>query len=295
MDEKNENEEVDMSKVVKKKQLEILSRLGSPAGINQNDMMALMSMMNGKEGSSMSDMMPMVMMSKMMQPKQDQMSPFFMMMLMDKMGKGGNSDIDQKIEKLENLIREKEEKKLYEEVLKEIRNIKDSQSQFGTKDIISIMTNKDQAVNEIKNIVNDKDRELMMTKFQSQISDLSKEIQRGSGGDLGKVKDTIGAIREIYGDLGLEKIGQKSKEETISNLIQNVTESLAPAINHYVTSMSAPQPQPVMPQYSQQRIAPQVSQAVPINQEAPRITKDEFGNVIYQDLIDINEKKPAKD
>jgi len=306
------NEEIDMSKAYKAKQMQVLESV-MKGNMNQNDLAALFTMMQKQEGSGFGDMMPMIMMQKMMQPKQD---PMMLMMLMNSM-KGGDSGVDKKIEHLEGIIKGKEDKKLYEEVMREIRNIKDTQNQVGIKDILSIVTKKDQAIDQIKQIANDKDRQVMMEQFKTLVSGL-KNTQ--SSGDIGKVKETIGAIKSIYNDLGLEKVGQKSKEEIIGGLVENVAKTVAPAINTYVQKMGT-QTQPT-PQFAQPvHLTPEQSQRLqeiraqregnstpsvnppptpgsPTENNPAEVEsfKDDDGNMVYPSLINVAEgrNRPAR-
>lgn len=308
-EENKEGKEMDINEVVKKQQMQILERLGS-GGLNQNDLMALWGMMGKQEQpNTFGEMMPMIMAMKMLNPSPKQ-DPMLTMMLLQSMKRDdGGGEVNKKIEKLEEMIKAKEDKKMYEDVMSEIKDLQKNREQVGFKDVLGVLSDKDKIINDIKLIANDKDRELLMTTFQNSIKGLQDEIKNMQGGDIGRVSQTIKEIKGIYTDLGLEKAGQKSKEEVITDLVRSVSDSLAPGINAYMQRMSeqpqqAPQLTPEQMKKLQEIKAQRAGQQPPENpgpqgtenpSEQPSESKpaesyrDEDGDRVYPDLIQISE------
>jgi len=308
--------EIDYDKKLREIQLSLLDKLGS-GGLNQNDMMAMVSMMQKQEPNTFNELMPMIAMMKMMNPapKQDQTAPMFMYFMMENMKKGSGSEVEKKIEKLEEMIKQKEDKKMYEEVMKEIRDMQKNKDGVGVKDILELALNKDKVIEDLKRITNDKDRELLIREFSGQMGTLQEEIKKISGGggtgSIKQVVDTIKAIKGAAIDLGIDKVGQKSKEEVIKDLIENTTKALAPAINRYVEHVATQQNAMTQAQYNkiQQIQAQRQAQAPPepanpgpeqgeSEAEAPENPaapyKDEFGSMIYPDLIQVSDSRAGR-
>ena len=261
-------------------------------------------MMNqGGEKTSMQDTMNMMLMMRMMNPqpqKQDQTTPLMMWLMMDGMKKpNGDSDIDKKIEALQKAIEKKEEDSKFKEVLTEIKEMQKNKEAIGIKDILNIVANKDNTIEAIRGIANEKDRELLMTQFSGQVGALQEEIKKvGTGGDINKVVETIKALKQLSNDIGLDKVGQKSKEEVLTGLVSHVADALAPAINQYAARMNAPQPQSMtqeqavrLAQIQAQRQQAQPAQVQSQEPEKPEVQRDEFGNVIFPDMIDIADSR----
>ncbi len=189
-------------------------------------------------------MMPMIMAMKMMNPpqKQDQATPLFMMMMMDSMKKSsGGGDLDKKIGQLEEKIKAKEDKKMYEEVMREIKEIQKSKDAVGIKDILALAQGKDKTIEEIKNMAAGKDREMLMKEFANLQATV--KASGGSGiGELSKLSETLKAVKNVAVDLGIDKTGNKSKEEILKDLVESTASAFAPAVNDYVKMMTA-QPQ----------------------------------------------------
>jgi hypothetical protein len=294
---------IDPSQKLKEVQISMLDKLAG-GGMNQNDVLALMSMMNqGGEKTSMQDTMNMMLMMRMMNPqpqKQDQTTPLMMWLMMDGMKKpNGDSDIDKKIEALQKAIEKKEEDSKFKEVLTEIKEMQKNKEAIGIKDILNIVANKDNTIEAIRGIANEKDRELLMTQFSGQVGALQEEIKKvGTGGDINKVVETIKALKQLSNDIGLDKVGQKSKEEVLTGLVSHVADALAPAINQYAARMNAPQPQSMtqeqavrLAQIQAQRQQAQPAQVQSQEPEKPEVQRDEFGNVIFPDMIDIADSR----
>jgi len=294
---------IDPSQKLKEVQISMLDKLAG-GGMNQNDVLALMSMMNqGGEKTSMQDTMNMMLMMRMMNPqqKQDNTTPLIMWMMSDGMKKpNGDSDIDKKIEALQKAIEKKEEDSKFKEVLTEIKEMQKNKEAIGLKDILTIVANKDNTIEAIRGIANEKDRELLLSQFSGQVGALQEEIKKlGTGGDINKVVETIKALKQLSTDIGLDKVGQKSKEEVLTGLVSHVADALAPAINQYAARMNAPQPQGMTQEQAQRlaQIQAQRQQTQPDQAQtedipaAPVQQKDEFGNIVFPDLIDIADSR----
>jgi hypothetical protein len=302
--------EINLDKKMKEMQLSILDKIGT-GGINQNELIAIMNMMQKQEPNTFGEMMPLIMAMKMMNPpaKQDQGNSMFTWYMLDSMKKGnGGGELEKKIERLESMIREKEDKKMYEEVLKQIKEIQNNKEQVGIKDIITIMSEKDKVIEQIKGIANEKDKELLINQVQNTVGALQEEIRKlGSGGDINKVGETIKAIKSIYTDLGMEKIGQKSKEEILKDIIEAGVRPLAPAIEKYVDMVARQQQmspyqsarlQQIQAQRTAQAPNAQPASAAPATEPGENISpetpqqpqaKGPSGEIVFPELVNISD------
>ncbi|MHA1852554.1 MAG: hypothetical protein ACTSUF_03495 [Candidatus Heimdallarchaeaceae archaeon] len=244
--EKKETKDIDYNQKLKQIQLQILDKLGS-GGLNQNDLMAIMGLMQRQETNTFGEIMPMIVAMKMLNPtKQDQTTPMFLWMMLDGMRKtGGNSNLEKRIDELQRAIEKKEEDSKFKEVMQEIKEMQKSREHVGIKDIVTILQDAKTREAELKEIAQSKDKELLVKEFQGQIGNLAEEIRKlqSGSGDISRVSETVKAIKDLYSDLGLEKTGQKSKEEVLKDLVETTAKAFAPAVNNYVEMLSQRQQQ----------------------------------------------------
>jgi len=311
MEEENMAGKTSMEQSIEKKQkqiqMDLLNRLASGGGMNQNDLMAYMSMLQKQEPNAFQDMMPLILAMKMMNPtpKSDNSSPMMFWMMMDSMRKGGDGDIERKLDKLEAALKSNEDKKHYEAVMNEIRNLKTNKSDIGMKDLLTLMMSKDDIIAKARSEADIKGNELMVTHLKGSFDALQNELKKvGTGGDIGKMGQMIKQIKEISETLGIGKVAPKPKEEVLKEIIQAGIAPLTPVIENYFKKMGQQDAQRMSPdqlarlqQIQAQRsnqnpgtqlVQPQPIPATPVNQPD---TNQSMGLVskdaVFPDLIDI--------
>jgi len=307
-----------VSDKLKKVQMEWLEKLGS-GSMNQNELVAMMQLMQKEEPENMKDTMQMVYLMQMMNPKPDPMSQIFPMILMDNMKGDGDSDLKREIEALKTEILKKDEDRKYQQVLEEVRKMQNQKDNIGLKDIVTIMTSKDEMIERARSATDAKDKELLVTQLQSSFGALKDEIKNlGGGGDIGKVGKTITQIREIADVLNINKPVEKSSHELMKDLVDTTVKTFGPSVSKYVETMSqSPQTgshqfaklQEIQSQRQNDGTLPATSApAIPatpapvVSDEKPSqvAQTDQFGSVVTPDLIDISSgpdkaiRKPIK-
>lgn len=313
-------EEVSVGRTLKNMQMNLLKKMES-GSMNQNDLMAFMQMLQKEEPESMKEIMQMSAMMQMLHPQQDPMSQVMPLILMDGMKGDGDSKLEKKIEDLERQIRESREDKQYNEVIREIRDMKTAMSSskdgLGTKEFLGMILSKDDKVAEMYRAMGDKDRQA----FQDNLKMVMEFSKRQAGqGDIGSLGEQLKQLKEISGSLGIG--GQeKSNTEIIRDMVGGVADSLTKsegfnvALSGIGNKMTAEAQEKLM-RVQSGRPAPR-TMAVPARPvgnpnpgyPAPAETvdvepavrpldapqTDQFGSVIVPDLIDISSGPPKAD
>jgi hypothetical protein len=300
-DEKPIDRPADVAPDFKSIQLEMLKKMVG-GNLNQNDVVALMSLTEQNKPSGMQDMLPMMLMKRMMDSPQNQDSttPIVLWMMMDSMRKpDGDSELNRKIDALEAKLEKREEDSKFQSVMEEIKDLKKNKENFSAKDILEIAGNKDKIIEEIKNIANKQERELLMKDFEVQMGSLVDEVKKLQGGNasIKGIADQVKSIKEIYSDLGLEKVGQKSKEEVLTNLVENTAKAFAPAVNRYVEVMGLQRQQATAEQTARLReIQAQRTPSNPgLNPESqPAEPETVDGHYVFPELVDISDSKKRR-
>lgn len=275
-DESNDN--VDYSAKLKDMKLQMLEKIGN-GGMNQNDILALMTVMKKTDsGGGFKDMMPLLLFSKMSgnnQQKPDQMMYLlFLEMMKGNNNNGGNKELNDKIDRLEAIVKQKEEEKKYDQVMNEIRTLRENNNSFGMKEILTLLTTRDQTIAE-------KDREVMNAKFEALINSVKGKTES----EPSKFLDTFKAFKEISSELGMNQVAKKSNEEIISELVSNVATTFSPAINTYMETMKQPQYQPSMNPSQLARVEEiQNRREMPLQVPEKKFKEDD----VYPELINIS-------
>lgn len=278
---------------MKNLQLNMLERIGN-GGLNNNDLMAFMQMLQkgDRDSSGINDIMPMIVMSKMMNPS-PKADPMMMQMMMEMMKNNGNSELKKEIEFLKAQIQKQEEDKKYNLIMERINELSRNKDTIGTKELLQIMASKDAAINQ-------KDKELLQTQMNNNISLLQAEIRnKSSESDIGKVSETIKAIKNISSELGIGTPVEKSKEDILSGLVGTIADKFAPAINTYMQSQVQNTNSYEMPNQMPSQLTPeQESRIQEIHNKRntrvegePEYIDTSGGEVVYDDLVNISDGK----
>jgi len=321
-EEEKKEDGLDYGGKLKQLQMDMLDKIGS-GGLNQNDLMAVMQMMQKEEPNNFKETMQMAQMMQMMKPQQDPMSQMMPLIMMENMRGDGDSTLNKKIDNIEKQIRENKEEKQYNEVVRELRELKANMNkgdQFGSKEFLTMLLSKDDKMSEMWRTMSEKDREAS----QRQIETIMKFKDSGTG-SIGKIGEQIKEIRALTETMGFGAAKEKSNPEIIKDLVGGVAQSLSQskgfndALSGLATNLAAGTSPQVQAQKIQQiqanrqpsnpgaPIPATPAPVVPVSDnptpsekppEAPQT--DGFGNLVTPGLIDISSgpdkaiRKPIK-
>lgn len=304
--EEPKEEKITEDDLLKRKTMEILNRIGSGGGMNTNELAALKELMK-KNKFDMGGMMKMMMMSKMFKDDgSSKMSPMEMMMMMQMMGGSKDSDWQKKFEELESRMRE--EKKMNElksEIGKLVETIKSKGGGDGLslKDYMAMITEREKSNDKWRTETEKLRHEMLQNQIGGAIASVTEEVKKlkEGGGDLEKMSKTVDLIKKLSEQIGIgQKPPGKTGTELAKELVENVTKSLAPAINRGVEVMaerSSASSAQAAALRQLQTARPQVVQR-PVQQvEAPSGDQpytDSQGNMVYPSVIDISDRSSAR-
>ena len=242
--EETETKEMPMDNLMKQKLADMVMNLGKGRGMNTQEYMAIKNYFK-KNKLDINEMMQMMMMKKMMgDDGGKKMNPIEMMMIMQFMNSGSSkeSEYQKKIEELQKqMIEERKMSELKGELAKLSDKIKDSKGDFGIKEWMTLMAERDKKDDKWKSENERLRNEILMKEVSGAIGSLSEEMKKikEGGGDIERVGKTVEVIRKLSDDLGFGKEKKdKSGTELAKELVENVTKSLAPAINRGVEALS---------------------------------------------------------